>query len=162
MNLRKQCTNALIFTIVLMVNQLATADERIGIPKTVPYAAEANVRDAVRNECKLEEKVAIFLGKYLKKNGYVSDDPKTGKYLDMKITEAKATGGGMYSGPKWMEVVGTLNENGKAGPSFRAKRFTTSGMRACSAAARCAKAIAKDISKWVQNPVDGAELGDAK
>ncbi len=152
----------LLIGLSLIVSQAGFADDRIGLPESIPFAEEADIREAVRNECKLEEKTATYLRKYLKKSGFVSDSPNTGKYLDMKITHVRATGGGMYSGPKWMEVIGTLNEEGKPGPSFRAKRFTTGGFRACSAAARCAKAIAKDISKWARSPVDGAELGDAK
>ena len=146
----------------LFAAQGVLAQDKIGYPEVVPYAEDAKVRQAIKDECKLGEKASIFLGKYLKQAGQVPDKPASGKYLDIRITEVHANGGGMYSGPKWLEIQGTLNEDGKVGPSFRAKRFTTGGMRACSAAARCVKAVSKDIFKWSQNPVDGAELGDAK
>ncbi len=66
-----------------------------------------------------------------------------------------------------MEVKGQLMENGQPVASFRAKRFSTGGAFAgfkgtCSIIGRCARAIAEDISIWLKNPVDGAEIGDAR
>lgn len=138
------------------------AAEVVGIPAVVPYDESANIRQAIKDECKLGERLVKYLTKYAKKTVAVSTTPKKGQYLNMRITNVYAKGGGLYSGAKWMEVKGTLMKNGKAGPSFRAKRITTRGARACSSAAACAKAIGKDISVWLKNPVDGASLGDAK
>jgi hypothetical protein len=144
----------------------AHAEDKIGIPRAVPIAEHVDVSEAVKNECQLGEKVSTFLAEFAP-NVSVSDDPKTGRYLRMEITEVVATGGGAWSGPKWMTVKGTLQENEKAIASFRAKRFSTGGAfggfkGTCSIIGRCTKAIAEDISNWLKNPVDGAELGDAQ
>ncbi len=153
----------LLFTLFASISFVpVVAAEVISVPQLVPFDDGANIRQAIKNECKLDTRLPAYVKKYLKKSGAFSDNRNEGKYLDMRITDVVAKGGGLYSGPKWMEVKGTLLTNGKPGPSFRAKRVTTQGARACSAAARCAKAIAKDIAKWLKNPVDNAALGDAR
>jgi hypothetical protein len=144
----------------------SAAQDTIGIPRAVPIAENVDVSQAVRNECQLGEKVSTFLVQFAP-NVAVTDDPKTGRYLRMEITEVFATGGGAWSGPKWMTVKGTLLENEKAIASFRAKRYSTGGAfggfkGTCSIIGRCTKAIAEDIAEWLKNPVDGAELGDAQ
>jgi hypothetical protein len=144
----------------------SAAEDTIGIPRAVPIAENVDVSQAVRNECQLGEKVSTFLAQSAS-NVTVSDDSKMGRYLRMEITEVVATGGGAWSGPKWMTVKGTLLENDKAIASFRAKRYSTGGAfggfkGTCSIIGRCTKAIAEDIAEWLKNPVDGAELGDAQ
>lgn len=144
----------------------AAADEVIHIPKVVPFAENTNVPAAVRDECELGEKVSAFLTESAP-NVKVSAGPEQTRYLSMAITEVYAAGGGAWSGPKWMTVTGTLKENDQAVASFRAKRFSTGGAfggfkGTCSIIGRCTKAIAQDIAEWLKNPVDGAELGDAR
>lgn len=144
----------------------AAADEVIHIPKVVPFAENTNVPVAVRNECELGEKVSAFLAESAP-NVEVSAGPEQTRYLSMMITEVYAAGGGAWSGPKWMTVTGTLKENDQDVASFRAKRFSTGGAfggfkGTCSIIGRCTKAIAQDIAEWLKNPVDGAELGDAR
>lgn len=144
----------------------SAAEDTIGIPAVVPIAENLDVSQAVRNECQLGEKVSTFLAQAAS-NVAVSDDSKTGRYLRMEITEVVATGGGAWSGPKWMTVKGTLMQDDKAVASFRAKRFSTGGAfggfkGTCAIIGRCTKAIAEDIAEWLKAPVDGAELGDAR
>ncbi len=94
--------------------------------------------------------------------------PSAGHYMDLAITQLHMPGGGGWSGPKWLEVTGTLHEgNGDIVASFRAKRFSTGGAFAaykgtCRILRRCTQAIAVDIADWLKNPIDGAELGDAR
>ncbi len=144
----------------------SAAEDTIGIPAVVPIAEHVDVSQAVRNECQLGEKVSEFLAQSAS-NVAVSADPKVGRYLRMEITEVVATGGGAWSGPKWMTVKGTLLENDKPIASFRAKRFSTGGAfggfkGTCAIIGRCTKKIAEDIAVWLKAPVDGAELGDAQ
>lgn len=159
-------------TIVMVIAALCfcaptfAAEDTIGIAAAVPFAEGINVPEAVRNECHLGEQVSTFLQQFAP-DVKVAGNPKEGRYLDMSITEVFASGGGAWSGPKWMEVKGTLLDNGTAGASFRAKRFSTGGAfggfkGTCSIIGRCTKTIAKDIATWLKAPVDGAELGDAK
>ncbi len=157
----------LIATTTLLFHPSAfAADAKITIPRAVPFSDNASVPQAVRDECELGEKVSAFLNRYAS-NVQVSDTHGGGPYIDMAITEVHAPGGGAFSGPKWMEVTGTLMDNNKAIASFRAKRFSTGGVfgpfkGTCSIIGRCTKAIARDISDWLKHPVDGAELGDAR
>jgi hypothetical protein len=144
----------------------SAAESTIGIPRAVPIAENVSVPQAVRDECQLGEKVSSFITEFAS-NVRVSDDTKQGRYLRMAITEVTAFGGGAWSGPKWMTVTGTLVEDDKSIASFRAKRYSTGGAfggfkGTCSIIGRCTKAIAKDIADWLKNPVDGAELGDAR
>ena len=156
-----------LFVIALFCAMSASAaEDTIGIPRAVPIAENVDVSQAVRNECQLGEKVSTFLAQFAS-NVTVSDDATKGRYLRMEITEVVATGGGAWSGPKWMTVKGTLLENDKAIASFRAKRYSTGGAfggfkGTCSIIGRCTKAIAEDIANWLKSPVDGAELGDAQ
>ena len=157
---------ATILATLLAIAPWLSAAEKIGIAKAVPIHEDTSIRAAVREECMLGEKVSSFLTKYAK-NVEFSDEPNNGKYIEMSITEVHASGGGAFSGPKWMEVTGTLMQDGAPTASFRAKRFSTGGAfgglkGTCSIIGRCTKAIAKDISVWLKNPVDGAELGDAR
>jgi hypothetical protein len=56
-----------------------------------------------------------------------------------------------------------ISRGGKA-YSFRAKRFSAfnSFGGGCSILNKCGRAIGFFIATWLQNPTDGAELGDAK
>ena len=163
----QRLTMASVIAAALCFCASTIADEgTIGIPKAVPFAATADVPEAVKNECQLGEKVSAYLEQFAS-NVKVSDQHKEGRYIDMTITEVVGSGGGAWSGPKWMEVTGTLKDNDKAVASFRAKRFSTGGAfgalkGTCSIMERCTKTIAKDISIWLQAPVDNAELGDAR
>lgn len=165
--LRRVAVPAGFFVAALCCALAASAAENtIGIPQAVPIAENLNVPQAVRNECQLGEKVSTFLAEFAP-DVRVSDDTKQGRYLRMAITEVNAFGGGAWSGPKWMTVTGTLVEDDKSIASFRAKRFSTGGAfggfkGTCAIIGRCTKAIAKDIAEWLKNPVDGAELGDAR
>ena len=151
-------------TLFFQTSALA-ADGMVSIPRVVPFNENTSVPSAVREECQLGEKVSSFLARY--GNVQISNIPTAGRYIDMSITEVFAPGGGAFSGPKWMEVTGVLMDDGTAVASFRAKRFSTGGAfggfkGTCSIIGRCTKAIAKDIAEWLKNPIDGAELGDAR
>ena len=56
---------------------------------------------------------------------------------------------------------------GKTVSRFRAKRYSTGGAFAgfkgtCSIIGRCARAVGRDIAAWLEDPKDGALLGEAK
>ena len=122
---------------------------------------------ATFSECPTGLQIASFL-EMGSRQVQIGTLPSAGHYIDMAITEFHMPGGGAWSGPKWLEVTGTLHEgDGDEVASFRAKRFSTGGAfapfkRNCSIIGRCARAIAGDIAAWLRNPIDGAELGDAR
>ena len=162
---------ALLATTLLTVglSQHQHADERIvvGIPEVTPYAPGVHVRDAVRKQCQLGEKVSKFLKQYARNRVEFAEASESERYLEMSITEVYALGGGAHTGAKWMEVTGHLTEDGERIASFRAKRYSTGGAFAgfkgtCSIIGRCTKAIGRDIADWLRDPTDGARLGDAR
>ena len=142
------------------------AGETVTIPGEVPVDP-ATVVPGAFSECPTGAQIASFLNDGSRRV-QIGSVPSAGHYIDMAITEVHMPGGGAWSGPKWLEVTGTLHEgDGDAVASFRAKRFSTGGAFAtfkgnCSIIGRCARAIAKDIAGWLRNPIDGAELGDAR
>jgi hypothetical protein len=139
---------------------------KVKVPRTIGFTAESGASDKVKAECKLETKVTHFLNSFSSQVELVDGNPgKQGRTLHLEISEVHAPGGGAWSGAKSMSVKGTLRENGKKVASFTAKRFSGGGFLGgykgtCSIIGRCAKVIGKDIAKWLENPKDGAHLGD--
>lgn len=148
------------------VSQGEYAGEMVTIPAEVPLDPSTVVPGAF-SECPTGAQIASFLQKGSDRV-QVGTVPSDGHYIDMAITEVHMPGGGAWSGPKWLEVTGALREgDGDIVASFRAKRFSTGGAFAgfkgnCSIIGRCARAIAQDIAGWLRNPINGAELGDAR
>jgi hypothetical protein len=153
-----------------LVAALPALAEVTRIPRSIAFAPDSGVPEAVKAECALETKVPDFIKHFGGDAVEVVDgalDPKKGRVLRMEITEVHAPGGGAFSGPKWMTVKGELFENGKSIGSFRAKRFSTGGAfggfkGTCAIIGRCTKAIGQDIASWMQSPTPNAELGDAR
>ena len=140
------------------------------VQRAIPYAANAAVPPAVRDQCALQTKVPEFLAQSAGSAVELVDgalNRKAGRVLEMEITEVHAPGGGAFSGPKWMSVNGTLYDRGKQIGSFRAKRYSTGGAfggfkGTCAIIGRCGKAIGQDIAGWLGAPTQNAELGDAQ
>jgi len=157
-----------LFAVLFLLWPAAMAQgASVKVQNPVPYAKDADVPEKARAECELGEKLATFLAEYDSGVELVSGKPSGGRVLGMEITNVHAPGGGAFSGPKWMEVKGTLRDGGKTVGSFRAKRYSTGGAFAtfkgtCSIVGRCAKAIAKDIAEWLESPTRNAALGNAK
>lgn len=148
---------------LLVGGMLTGCASEVSVPRTVPFADSVVVSQAVRDQCQLNRKVASYVKRYA--NAAYSDDPSIGRYVEMSISEVFALGGGSWTGPKWMTVDGTLKQDGETVASFRAKRATMGGVFAgfkgtCAMVGRTARAIGKDISVWLENPVDGARLGE--
>ena len=147
----------------------ASAGETLYMPLKFSYAATSNARQAIRDECHLESKLAHFVQQYA---GGVFDQIKTadsapakGKYLKVEITNIHAPGGGAFSGSKSVMVRGSLLADGKTKASFQGMRISGGGAFAafkgtCDILGRDVKALGQDIAIWLQNPVDGARLGD--
>ena len=140
--------------------------ESIKVLRVVPFAKEAQVPQKVQDECDLQTKVPAFLSKYASDVELVDGKlGTTGRVLDLRIRDVHAPGGGAFSGPKWMTVTGVLRENGREVARFSAKRFSSGGVfggykGTCAIIGRCAQTIGKDIANWLQNPKNGAQLGD--
>ena len=144
----------------------STASAETQVLREIPFMENLEVRDAVRTQCELDTKVPSFIAQYSSDVSLV--DKLTGsRTLELKITEVHAPGGGAFSGPKWMTVVGTLREGGSEIGNFRAKRFSTGGVwgvfrNTCSIIGRTTRALGQDIALWLESPRKDSELGDAR
>ena len=85
--------------------------------------------------------------------------------LKVEITDLLANAGGLYGGPKIVQLRGTLERKGEAPARFTAERqmFIYFGMprSTCSMVGVVTYALGEDIAKWLQKPVDGAVLGES-
>lgn len=143
----------------------AAGNGTVRVLRSIPFAKEASVRQKVKEQCKLQTKVPYFLSRYSSQVELVDGSlGRSGRTLDLEITEVHAPAGGGFSGPKWMSVKGLLRDNGRRVAGFTAYRATTGGFLAgykgtCAIVGRCAKALGSDIAKWLKNPKDGVHLG---
>ena len=155
---------------LVLVTAGAASAQATKVPRSIPYAANAAVPQAVRDQCELQTKVPEFIAASAGSSVELVDGAvsrKSGRVLEMEITEVHAPGGGAFSGAKWMTVNGTLYDRGKSIGNFRAKRFSTGGAfggfkGTCAIIGRCSKAIGEDIARWLAAPTANANLGDAQ
>ena len=131
---------------------------------TAPFAKGARVPPKVKAECGLSEAIPKAVADHSADVKLVASAPRSeGRTLELVIGDIHAPGGGAFSGPKWMEVKGTLRDRGKAIGSFRAKRYSTFPFAGtCGILARIAKALGADIAGFLENPSKDATLGDAR
>jgi hypothetical protein len=145
--------------------------EPIAVQKEIEFAEGSNVREAVKSECELQTMTPEFVEQFGRQRGLnvqlVEDLGTTDidRKFVIEITEVHAPGGGAFSGPKWMVAEGILIENGREVASVRSRRNTTGGYFAaykgtCDIVGRCSEAIGDDFARWLENPEDGARLGD--
>lgn len=153
---------------LLLASQAPAGAAGVKVLRTIPFAEGSGASEKVKDECQLQTRVPEFLSKYSSDVELVEAGgaANTGRVLKLSISQVIASGGGAYSGSKMVTVEGTLLENGKAIGSFTATRHSGGGVfggykGTCSIVARCAKAIGRDIANWLENPEDGARLGDA-
>lgn len=84
--------------------------------------------------------------------------------LRVEITDLLANAGGLYGGPKIVQLRGTLEREGAAPAKFTAQRqmFIYFGMprSTCSMVGVVTYKLGEDIAQWLRKPVDGAVLGE--
>lgn len=83
--------------------------------------------------------------------------------LRIEITDLLANGGGMYGGPKIVQLRGVLERPNAAPVQFTAQRqmFIYFGLprSTCSMVGQVTYALGGDIAQWLIKPTDGAKLG---
>ena len=108
-----------LFTACASLPLTSLAAGSITITKQAPFAQQLSVPDAVRAECNLPTRVSEFVKEYADKSYdkvALADNVSAGtpgQALSMKIVGLTGTGGGAWSGAKYVTVEGTLWENGK-------------------------------------------------
>jgi hypothetical protein len=142
----------------------STALAATQVARTIPIAASAGASAKVQQECQLQTRLPEAIAQAASDVQLVDTPSKSGRWLELDISEVHGPGGGPFSGPKWMAVTGHLHERGKVIGSFRAKRLSTGGFvkGTCATLGSCAQAIGRDVAAWLQAPTMNAELGDAR
>jgi len=138
----------------------------------VTFKEHLQLRDAVKNECKLLTKLPGFVKSYAY-NQYASittesADTKKGDHLFIQIVEITNTKKNLWTGQgvgQYIGVEGYLMKKGKKIASFKGRRSTTGGLMGgykgtCALLGRCTKTLGKDIAAWLNNPHDNARLGN--
>lgn len=169
-NFLKRTTFSIAALSILATTGIASAQE-VQVPAEVKFSVDANVREAVVNECNLQTKLPNFIRTYGEKNGIdivLSDKAlnkkKKGSVLLLEITHVNGGGGGVWSGAKSVAVKGKLYKNGHFIGSFTASRASGGGMfgaykGTCAILGRCVKTLGSDIAKWLKHPIKNAHLG---
>lgn len=158
----------LVFAIIFTASALA-AD--ISMLSNSPYEDEDEIRQNILQECtKLGSKLSSFTQSFAKKKGINinlvdSLQGVEGKTLTVHMTDAVSSGNAFIGHRKFVEIEGTLWENGKKIASFKGQRSSGGGAFAgykssCSVLGRCVKTLGKDIARWLENPVDKARIGE--
>lgn len=84
--------------------------------------------------------------------------------LRLEITDILANAGGLYGGPKIVRLHGVLERVGAVPVHFDAQRqmFLHFGLprSTCNMVGVVTYGLGGDIANWLQEPVDGAQLGD--
>lgn len=133
-----------------------TSRAAVTLSKKIAYEASSGVPAKVRSQCNLQTAIPAAIASSAKDVKLVDGHGK----LSLSISEVHAPGGGVFSGPKWVEVRGSY-----AGKSFRAKRLSVADPFSggtCGILDKIARALGSDIALWLEHPTANAELGDAR
>lgn len=154
---------ALLLGLAAPVSSASAADGTLTIISPIHYKDGITVRDAVKAECGLLERVPGYVKDFAEKKGKVelSAEPAAkGRTLSIEIEEIRESG---TVGPKSLTVTGELKEGGKVIGTIRVRRSSMGGPfgafgGACGILHRCAKAIGKDIAGWLEKPAMNVEM----
>ena len=143
----------------------------IRVQSPVPYSESSMVARNIKAECPIGQQLADFLKQFSDEAGIqivldpAAPDTTQGSVLSMEIVDAQSTGNAWTGHLKSAAVRGTLFDDGVQVATFAARRISRGGFGAgfkgsCSVLGRTVRAIGKDVSIWLKQPVDGAQLGD--
>jgi hypothetical protein len=150
---------------------LKNPDVTVAALKKISFSEDADVREAVREECQIQTQVPEFLKRFGREYGVKVtlvdslEKANTDQTIEMEITRVHAPGGGGWSGAKSVTVKAKVYENGSLVGDATATRHSSGGMFAgykgtCAIVGRCAEAIGQDLARWLQDPSKDARLGD--
>jgi hypothetical protein len=140
----------------------AAALAAVQVARSIPILPTAGATGAVQQECQLQTLVPQAIQQAAADVTLVDAPAKSGRWLELSISEVHAPGGGLFSGPKWMTVSGKLHDRGKVIGTFRAKRLSTGARSTCGTLAKIATVLGQDIAGWLSAPSMDAEIGDAR
>ncbi|MEE9494144.1 MAG: hypothetical protein V3W04_12275 [Gammaproteobacteria bacterium] len=143
----------------------------VHIQSSIPFDDDAKIAANIKADCDLGKRLSDAIGAMAAKSnieimqqGNVDAGTK-GKVLVIKITAAVSSGNAFIGHRKFASVKGALYNNGTKEAAFTGTRVSGGGffggyMSSCAVLGRTTKTIGKDIITWLENPVDGAHLGN--
>jgi hypothetical protein len=142
----------------------ASSAQTIALDRSIAYAEPQSVPTRVREGCGLETRIPRYVEEYA---ASAQIEAAGSRRLALRIEEVHAPGGGMWTGPKWIELGGELRAAGRVVASFRARRASLGGpfapfLDTCAILNRCARALGRDVAAWLADPTPDARLGDAR
>ncbi len=159
--IRDRSTGFVLALVLIFASAYASADETLTILSPVSYKDGITVRDAVKAECDLLEKVPGFIEEFAKKNNSVKlvEDiaGAKGRVLKVEIVNVGESGRG-----KSLTLTGELREKGKVIGTITARRTSMGGPfgfgGVCRSLQRCAKTLGKDVAAWLEKPAMDVKL----
>jgi hypothetical protein len=151
-------------SLLLLGTGSAAGAERVQVRSVAGVATTSTIPANVKQECNIRTDLSAAVAAHAGGNAeLVQKKPSSGLYLNLVITYVHAPGGGVFSGPKWVEARGELLSGEKQLRSFRAKR--TSGgpvTGTCAMLAKVTNAMGRDIAAWLADESASSLLGDAR
>jgi hypothetical protein len=145
--------------------------QQVTLKTPIEFESRGEVRDAVLEECRLQEKLQQFITEFgatrnitiEPSNGPV--DGASGKVLVVRITDVYAPGGGAYSGGKAVTIEAELTENGSSLGDLRARRISGGGAFAvfkgtCDILGRDVRTLGDDVSRFLTDPGENVRMGN--
>ena len=137
--------------------------EEVQVRSVAGVATTSTIPPNVKRECNIQNDLPAAVVANAPNAKLASGKPKSGLYLDLVFTHVHAPGGGMFSGPKWLEARGTLQRGEKKLRSFRVKRISSGPFsRTCGTLAKVTHVMGQDIAGWLADENAGSLLGDAR
>ncbi len=161
--IRDRSTSFVLTLVLIFASAAASADESLTILSPVSFKDGITVRDAVKAECDLLEKVPGYIEEFAKKNASVKLAADVagakGRVLKVQITDVGERGG---PSAKSLTITGELRENGKVIGTITARRTSMGGPwgfgGVCRSLQRCAKTLGKDVAAWLEKPAMDVKL----
>ena len=151
--------------LLLLGTGAAAGAEQVQVRSVAGVATTSTIPPNVKRECNIQNELPAAVVANAADAKLVPGKPKSGLYLDLVFTYVHAPGGGMFSGPKWLEARGTLQRGEKKLRSFRVKRISSGRgpfSRTCATLAKVTNVMGQDIAGWLADESAGSLLGDAR
>lgn len=114
--------------------------------------------------CVATAQLPYWLVRYGRTNIYRTQEDiaqADGKKLIMNVSSERLVGGGVFTGFRWITLVGSLVDDGKEIGNFIAQRKSFRDWTTCGTVERINYELAVDIAQWLEKPTMNARLGDA-
>jgi hypothetical protein len=161
---RTASRSLLLAAAVLLAAESPALARPVRTAAKVRFSEASGASDAVRRECGIQTNLPEYVRDASRDVELVyGKRPRRGTVLELEIEDVRAPGGGPFSGPRAMVVSAKLFERGRLVASARAKRRSSatpfSGGN-CAQLNRIARAIGRDVARWLEDPRSDAHFGD--